>query len=144
MKLKDNKGITGIDISVALIIIVLFVGLVSSLSYNYVIASRNVNRKGTATDIAIAKLEELKRMTYDDILEMSGQDQNATEYYNVDGQKLEGGTGPYKLVTEVRKYTNSNIENIQDVLKIAKVTVTYSIGNREESVEISTAITRED
>ena len=144
MDLRNNKGITGIDISVALIIIVLFVGIVSTLSYNYVVASRSVNRKAIATNIAIARIEELKQTPYDEILEMDETSQDATKYANADGVMLTSGSGPYKVVTKVQKYTNPNIENIQDVIKIITVTVNYNIANREENIELRSTITKED
>lgn len=53
-------------------------------------------------------------------------------------------TGPYLVTTTVTKYSNPEIENLQDVIKIVNVTVTYSIGNRDESIDISTTITKED
>ena len=60
MKLKNNKGITGVDISISLVIIVLFVGIITSLLYSFVISSRNIDRKTMATEIAVDKLESMK------------------------------------------------------------------------------------
>ncbi|MBR3162710.1 MAG: hypothetical protein IKF17_01240 [Clostridia bacterium] len=144
MKFRGNKGITGIDISVSLIIFVLFVSLITTLVYNFAVASRNVNRKAVATDIAIKKIEELKQTPYDQILEIDEENPQATQYADKDGVILASGSGPYKIITDIEKYTNDDIENIQDVLKIVKVRVVYNAQNREESIEISTVITRED
>ena len=149
MNLRDNKGITGIDISVALIIIVLFVGIISTLSYNYVIASRSMNRKAIATNIAISKIESIKSQPYDQVIETNGNLSEMTEYRDING--VQAPNGPYEVVTEVQKYINSNYINntqdrtqLQDVIKIVKVTVNYNTGNRKESIELKTTITKED
>ena len=169
MKLRSNKGVTGVDLSIALIIIVLFVGLVSTLSYNYVKTSRSVNRKAIATDIAIRKIEELKQTPYDDILEIAPDAPEGIQYADKEGTILSSGTGPYQIITEIRKYSNTDIENLQDVMKIVTVKVIYNykatnsnnnsnsnsntsnynnsisgIENSEKSVEISTVITKGD
>ena len=163
MKLRSNKGVTGVDLSIALIIIVLFVGLVSTLSYNYVKTSRSVNRKAIATDIAIRKIEELKQTPYDDILEIAPDAPEGIQYADKEGTILSSGTGPYQIITEIRKYSNTDIENLQDVMKIVTVRVVFNdrvadsaggntevynstsrIGNRKDSIEISTVITKGD
>ena len=144
MNLRNNKGITGVDISIALVIIVLFAGIVSTLSYNYVVASRNTNRKAIATNIAITRIEELKQTPYDDLIEMDENNPEATKYADTNGELLTSGSGPYEVVTTIEKYRNSNIENIQDVIKIVKVTVKYNKGNIKENIELRTTITKED
>lgn len=145
MNLRGNKGITGVDLSVALVIIVLFVGLVATLIYNFGLSSKGVNRTAVATNIAIAKLEELKNQNYDSLQEKT------TEY------KDESGTtqtnAPYEVITEITKYAKSDyvknlsaqeIANLQDVIKIAKVTVKYTVGKKIESIDLSTVLIKEN
>ena len=150
MNFRNNKGITGIDISIALIIMVLFVSLVSSLVYNHVVTSRGINRKATATNVAVNKIEELKLLPYTDLADKEGV---TTQYATQDGQLInsEGTTGPYKVITEIAKYKNSifstdvpDRDNLQDVIEIVNVKVEYTVGNKNEKVEITTAITKED
>ena len=151
MKLRDNKGITGVDISVSLIIIVLFVGIISSLLYNFVISSRNIDRKGTATDIAIQVIENIKQMDYEDIREDSNGgitvDYINTYFREKTGNqenKIDVKTG-YDTIINIKNYKEEVGDNsLQDVLKIVKVTVSYSIGNRQQSIDIGTTITKED
>lgn len=137
MKLRDNKGVTGTDISVALIVVVLFVGIISTLVYNFGMSSKAVNRKAEATNIAITKIEELKAVktaeAYDNL------PQEKTVYKNEKGQTVE--SGPYKVTTKITKYSDLK-QGIQDVIKIAKVTVEYSVGKGQESIDISTVITK--
>ncbi len=160
MKFRNNKGVTGVDISVALIIIVLFVGIISSLVYNFAISSRNINRKAIATNIAINKIEQLK---YDFINNINDAEGTTTEYANYsdsNGSISYDSTykTPYSVETTITKFGNytdsSYIQSLtptdkrrildENLLKIVDVTVSYSVGNKEETIQIKTAITRED
>ena len=137
MKLKDNKGVTGADLSVALIVIVLFAGIISALVYNFGMASKAVNRKATATNIAISKIEELKAInTAEQYDNLPAQE---IIYKNESGQTVQ--SGPYKVTTQITKYSDLK-QGLQDVIKIAKVTVEYSVGKENESLDLSTVITK--
>ena len=126
-----------IHLSVALIVIVLFVGIISALVYNFGMASKAVNRKATATNIAISKIEDLKAINteeqYDNLPAID------TIYKNETGETVDNG--PYKVTTQITKYSDQK-QGLQDVIKIAKVTVEYSVGKENESIDISTVITK--
>lgn len=145
MNLRNNKGVTGVDLSVSIVIIVLFVGLIASLVYNFGVASKGVNRTSIATNIAISKIEQLKSEDYEDL---QGK---TTEYKDENGVTQENA--PYKVTTEIIKYSESDYvknlseiqkEELQDVIKIVKVIVEYKVGNRNESIDINTVITKEN
>ena len=145
MKLRNNKGITGVDLSVALVIVVLFVGLIATLTYNFSASSQEVNRKSQAINIAIQKVEELKGKPYEEIL--AGE---STEYSDKNGQTINGNSGAYEVKTLVTKYSDSEYvpagekEKISDVIKIVKVTVSYNVQSKEQKVEIGTVIAKGD
>ena len=145
MNFKENKGITGVDLSVALIIVVLFVGLIVTLTYNFSASSQEVNRKSQAINIAIQKVEELKGKPYDEIT--SGE---STEYRDKNGQTINGNSGAYEVKTLVTKYSDSEYvpvgekEKISDVIKIVNITVRYTVQSKEQKVEISTVIAKGD
>lgn len=146
MKLRNNKGVTGVDISVTLVIVVLFVGLIATLVYNFSSTSQSVNRKADAINIAIQKVEEIKNTTYDELT--SG---TSTEYKDKNGQTV--GNGPYKVETNITKHKESSyveslsteeVNKLADVIKIVKVTVSYTVQKSTQKVEISTVITKGD
>lgn len=60
-KIKDNKGITGIDATIAVIILMIFIPLVTSLFANIANISKKVERKAIATNIAIQAIETAKQ-----------------------------------------------------------------------------------
>ena len=149
MNFRNNKGFTGVDISVSLIVIVLFVSIIATLLYNFGITSKAVNRKATATDIAILKIEEIKQSNNYDTLE---QDFAGIENLDLDenGQIIQGG--PYTVTISVEKYIDSDYaqnltteekNNMKDVIKIVTVMVEYTVGNNKEGFDISTVITKE-
>lgn len=133
MKLNNNRGITGIDISVALGILILFVSIIASLSYNFVTSSRNVERKTRATYMAIEIIEDIKQIDYNSII--NGEMQIA------DIEQLTG-----KTINKYDGYTatiSSALYDQNDVLKIVTVKIEYTVGKTLENVEIKTAISKE-
>lgn len=144
MNIRNNKGVTGVDLSVALIIIVLFVGLIIMLVNNFGVSTKGINRTTIATNIAIVKIEELKSLEYDTL--------NGTTVEYKDENGITQASAPYKVTTEITKYIDSEYvnnlsdeekEKMQDVIKIVKVTVEYKVGNKNENIDISTVITKE-
>lgn len=167
MNFKNNKGITGVDLSVSLIIVVLFVGIISSLVYNFATTSKNINRKSIATSIATQKIENLKQDFISNGSEENSDIKTITTYEYGEVDKSTGEisfydpnykTTPYKVETIVTKFSDytdssyisglSNEERArireENLLKIVDVTVSYNVGSRVENVQIKTAITRED
>lgn len=133
MKLNNNRGITGIDISLALGILILFVSIIASLSYNFVTSSRNVERKTRATYMAIEIIEDIKQIDYNSII--NGEMQIA------DIEQLTG-----KTINKYDGYTatiSSALYDQNDVLKIVTVRIEYTVGKTLENVEIKTAISKE-
>ena len=63
-KRKDNKGITGVDATIAVTILMIFVPLITSLISNTYNAKEKINRKVTAVNIAIQAMESVKQMGY--------------------------------------------------------------------------------
>ena len=64
MKLRNNKGFTGIDIAVSVVIIFIFISIVSMLVYRVNSKSREIELRGNATYLAIDEIEQLKNNGY--------------------------------------------------------------------------------
>jgi len=147
MNLRNNKGVTGVDISVALIVVVLFVGLISTLVFNFSVTSQGINRKSDAINIAIQKVESLKNTAYADVVSTEPE---SPEYRDKDGQAA--NSGPYKVEVDVKRYndpqagfvTQEQADKLQDIIKIVKVTVSYTVQAETQKVELSTVITKGD
>lgn len=143
-KLSENKGFTGIDISIATIVILLFVSIIASLVYNFSEASKGVERKSEATHLAIQIIENIKQMNYDDIIEDKNNGMDLKYIQEKTGQTIEEKTG-YNITINVENYKDrKNDQNLEDVIKIAKVTIDYTLGKDTEKVEISTIVAKEE
>lgn len=140
MKIKSEKGITNIDITVSIILITLFVAIIATLMYNINANSGSVERRSIATNYAINEIESLKAQNFDD-LEETGE---ANEFEDI----LENGktTGYAKKITII-DYANLE-ENKDDdtivpgLVKKVTVEISYKDGNTTQTVDLSTVITK--
>ena len=90
MNVKSQKGFTGIDITIAIIVITLFVSIISVVFYNITISSKKVERKTEATYIAQDVIEKIKALDYDEAIETQGEDavdigsyKNNNKYFSI-------------------------------------------------------------
>lgn len=140
MKIKSEKGITNIDITVSIILITLFVAIIATLMYNINANSGSVERRSIATNYAINEIESLKAQNFDD-LEETGE---INEFEDI----LENGntTGYAKKITII-DYANLE-ENKDDdtivpgLVKKVTVEISYKDGNTTQTVDLSTVITK--
>ena len=138
MLIKEEKGFTGIDITVAVIIIMLFMTLIGTIFYNITASHRQLERKTEATYIAIDVMEKLKAQNYDDLI--VGEYNNNTIAKILKDEIIEEG---YSLKVTIKNY-NTPEENSYDLVKIITVKVEYKVGKNTENVELKTTVTREN
>ena len=87
MKLRNNKGFTGIDIAVSVVIIFIFISIVSMLVYRVNSKSREIELRGNATYLAINEIEQLKNNGYNLYGERSKKNGNSIVCEN---EEIEG------------------------------------------------------
>ena len=165
MNVKNNKGITGVDITISRIIIGLFISLITSMFYNVTVIGKTVNRKADAVYLAIQVIEGAKQLGYDklpkgyveeedleNMTEEEAEVQNTAislENLNLlleenEITKIELKNG-YRVNIEVENYRKIKGDlTLQDILKRITVTVNYKEQNKEKSVELSTVIVKEE
>ena len=73
MNLKNNKGYSGVDVSVAVIIIMLFIPTIFGMIYNINKSKANVTREGYATQIATEIIGMAKSTEFENIDSGFGQ-----------------------------------------------------------------------
>lgn len=151
MNIKNNKGITLVDISISIMIIFLFSSLITGLVYNYSISTKAVQRKAEATQYAITVIEKLKQIGYDSVEEELGElNKNSDGSYtiSIDNQIFKDEISQkdgYKVTIQLQKYseTQENIgKEIQDAIIISTVTVEYKVGT-DKNVELRTLLVKE-
>ena len=144
MDIKSEKGITGMDIAISVIIITIFISLIAVLSFNIQKTQEDIKRKSEATSYAIEIIEELKLNGFSNLPEKGTNKIDGFE----DGYILdeEGKTTPYYQEITVKDYSEleGNENKYAEIIKIITVKISYKSGSETESVEITTDITKEE
>ena len=68
MKMKSEKGFTGIDIAISVTVLFIFVSIIAVLTYNINSSSKEVELKEEAINLAIDEIEKIKRKTFATLL----------------------------------------------------------------------------
>ena len=64
--IKEEKGVTGIDIAISVIVITIFIALIANLIANINLNSKDIERKTIATSYAVQEIEKIKALGYID------------------------------------------------------------------------------
>lgn len=138
-KLKEEKGITGIDIIVSVIIIAMFVAIIAIIFSNITSNSKGIDRKTEATYKAISLIEEIKNAGIE----------NVDKFIDAEGSSIldeEKNPTPYTKKVTVIDYTEmeGNEDKIPGIVKKVTVEVSYQNGGKTEKVELSTLLTAKE
>ena len=141
MNIKSQKGFTGADVTVAVLIITVFTAIIAALYQNYMRTSKEVEMKSEATNYAVGIIEELKG--------------NSQEFFNseninervitlADNEAIDN-TGFSKTVV-IKDYAAMGLKKDAEVgyVKQISVKIEYKIGKKEQSVELNTIISKEN
>lgn len=149
MNLKSEKGFTGIDITVALIIMTLFISIITVVLYNMTKESKEMERNSEATYIATDIIEKFKALNYDNVnITNNAENENyvSIEQYNDANQnKIDGITIPdgYIVSIKVEQYRPEGETLNIDLVKTVKVKVEYKVGKEVKNVKLKTTLTRD-
>lgn len=156
MNFRKNNGFTGIDISITMIIILIFIPTVFGIVYNIQKTNVSIKRESKAVSIAVDVLEIAKAEEYQNVnLESSSFLTNLSKnysastytnpetedsnyeyiYYAMTGEENEH----YQIQIGLQNYYPSSTEQ-EDLIKKIKVTVFYPVGNTIKNIDISTIL----
>ncbi len=62
--IKEEKGITGIDIAISVVIITIFIAIIANLIANINVNNKDIERKTKATSYAVQEIEKIKAQGY--------------------------------------------------------------------------------
>lgn len=141
-KLLEEKGIVVADAIVALVIILLFSGLIISLITRVTIETKKVKIYSQQMDYVTDIFEYIEQLPYEEVNES-----NLISYVNnknLDVVKAASdlsdvpATAAYKIAINIENYneTEGNTEKL-DYIKIIKVTVKSTLAGREYLTEMS-------
>ena len=148
-QLNNQKGITGADIMIAMLIILTTVGVIAMIYVNLNISSKEIDRKTAATRIATNVLENLSLVYYDEMetnLKTLTDTAIATKVDNT--YTIVGGKDVKVFETKVPAGYKLILEFEQkdmdyDLLKKVNVKVEYTVDQQVKSVLLSKVIERE-
>ena len=134
---RNEKGYTVIDIAISIAVIFIFISILSMLFYEFNSSATEIERKTQATYLAINEIEQVKINGIDAYLGMNEESGPIEE--NVEIQE-----GFYKTIT-VMDYTDipGNEDATSDIVKKVTVKISYMFQAKEQSVEISTIVSKE-
>ncbi len=144
MRIKSEKGITNIDLTVSIILITLFVTIIATLMVTINTNSHSMERKTEATNYAINEIEKLKAQDFASLVDTNEETNNFANITDAEGN----ATGYSKKITIV-DYANLP-ENQEDetilagLVKKVTVEISYKDGDNIETVELSTVIAKND
>ena len=139
MKIKSEKGITGIDITVSILVIAIFISLIGTLIFNINAQSASIERRTEATYQAVNLIEEMKGKTIEELEALTEAEKSG----------YIGGTSYTKQI-EVVDYKDLTEENKEDdtiqsgILKKVTVRVMYKDGKNTEEISLSAIVTKKD
>lgn len=144
MHIKEEKGFTGIDIAISVIIITIFIAIIANLISNINLTSEDTKRKTIATSYAVQQMEIIKAQGYIENYEGKGINKKDTiideDIINKDGNS----TGYHKIVT-IKDYTliKNDSKAQTNLVKEITVQISYKLAGKDENIEISTYIKKE-
>lgn len=143
MKVESEKGYTGIDIAISVVVLFIFVSIIAVLIYNFNSSSKEVELKSTATYLAIDEIEKIKNQgfeKYDTLNIDSTQDEDGNSLTNQPTSE----NAFYKDII-VKDYTDfeGNDSKVPNLVKQVTVKIRYMFKGKEQSVELSTVLSKE-
>ncbi len=139
--MRDEKGFTGIDIAICVIVIFTFVSIIANLSYRFNSSSKEIELKAKAVELAIEEIEEMKKIDYTQIENIGLEEQNK-QYLSKEEIQGTENEGFYRQIL-VEDYALNHPEKIAGIVKKVSVQIQYNFKNKEQTVELSTIITKE-
>lgn len=142
MIIKEEKGVTGIDISISLIVITIFISMIASLIANININAEDTQRKTKATSYAIQEIEKIRALGYS--AEYEGKGINEKEILKEeDILENQSFTGYHKKIL-IKDYVLISNDNTKEANLVKEITVeiSYKLAGKEKNIKISTYISQ--
>lgn len=139
INLKKEKGFTAVDLGLAMLVIIIFAVIMTSVSYSVYSSSIEAKRTATALNYCVDIFEHIGELDYEDVTVSSG------EIFYIDGfnnfvqentstdngtEIVKGNIGTYNIELKIEDY------NGQDVIKIITLKMTYAV-SRDHTEEIN-------
>ena len=141
MKIYSEKGYTGIDIAISIVVITIFVSIIALVISRFNSSANDLKYKEEATAIAIEEIELIKKDGFETYKDKSIANGNSEV---IKDEEIEGQQGFYKTII-VEDYTDLEGNNyaVSGLVK-ATVKISYMFKGKEQTVEFSTMLSKEN
>lgn len=143
-KIKAEKGITGVDLTIAIVILMIFISIITSLFYNNYLNSQAIRRTTQANTYVSKVFGEAMRREYDKVT----TDQLVAYANLLDAGNISASSNttvalatPYRMYIKVTNYKDlpENVgKDLKDYLKKIDITIKYTVGKNELTKTYST------
>lgn len=142
MHIREEKGLTGIDIAISIVILTIFISFIGNLIINIKLNSKDAERKAIATSYAVQEIEKRKSEGYIESYEDKGIE-NEDILEEIDITDSDGNFLGYHKKTTIKDYVLIKNDNTKqkNLLKEITVEISYKLGNKYKSVSLSTYVT---
>ena len=140
--IRSEKGYTGVDIAISLVVIFIFVSIISMMIYNFNSSANELKIKSDALYIAVDEIEKIKGQNFSDF---QGMDKNTTvdkSGNSLVNQPVSEYEGLYKTIS-ILDYKDIDGTAKKDIAKKITVKISYMFKGKEQSVELSTILSKE-
>lgn len=146
MHIKQEKGVTAIDIAISIIIITIFIAIIGNLIININLNFENIKRKTIATSYAIQEIEKIKAKRYIEEYENLGIEQeDILPEFDLDILDDTNNFTGYHKTVKIKDYVliqNDNTKQ-ENLVKELIVEISYKLANKDQKVIISTYIAKD-
>lgn len=138
--LKDRKGITSIDLSIAMIVVLIFTIIMSSISYNVYASSMEAKRTAVAINYAVDIFEHIGALDFEDVIasyDLLDTDSlkdfeynQVTTNNNID--TITGKIGTYNIEIIIEDLDKNEDSKGDGLIKLITLNINYSISRKNE------------
>ena len=141
--MRKEKGFTGVDIIISIFVITIFVAIIGNLIINVNLNNKSIERRTIATSYAIQEIEKIKSLKYQEQYNNKGlKGKEILEQKEI--YQHEKFTG-YNKTIYIEDYISiiQNGEKEPNIVKQITIEISYLLGNKNQTVELSTYIVKE-
>ena len=140
--MKSEKGFTGVDIAISVVVLFIFVSLIISLIYGINSSSKEVELKSEATALAVEEIENIKTKKIETLeSELDNQEiKYGASEQEAETQQIKDGF--YRRII-IQDYNDLDKSKVPDIVKKVTVQILYRFKAQEQKVELSTVLSKE-
>ena len=151
MKIKSEKGFTGVDLALAIVVLFTLISVLVMIMNRLTSKAKEIEYKSMATNYAVSIIENVKSLDFQKLTVqkekflINEETGGVVTTENLPIKEKNKDTGFYKTIT-VEDYvdvaTNPGTTLVRNILKIVTVKITYQYRGQTQTVELSTPVSK--